>query len=317
MSMTTSLSANDISPSPGTVHVPYQPPLDWHAVMAFYRLRAVAGIEQIDGDVYVRSVRCRDEPAVIEVRNDATKHALIVTIRGGSLIAADEIARNLRRVFDLDADIGAIASHLSRDPFLAPSVGLRPAMRVPSHWGPFETAMRAVLGQQVTLAAAARLNARLVERAGRAFAEPNDGRPHLLFPEPRDVLDADLSNTGMPGARTRTLKAVADAFLAAPDLFERGSSVEDTVERLLRIKGIGPWTAHYIALRACREPDAFPAGDAGLLRGTAGADGQRPSVEQLVQRAEAWRPWRAYAAHHIWALDQERIFGQRSVTERS
>jgi AraC family transcriptional regulator of adaptative response / DNA-3-methyladenine glycosylase II len=112
---------------------------------------------------------------------------------------------------------------------------------------------------------------------------------------------------GMPGARTRALQAVAEAFVAVPDIFARSGSIEQTVARLAAIKGIGPWTAQYIALRACGEPDAFPASDVGLLRGMLDAQGQRPSPKALEARAEAWRPWRAYAAHHIWAADAEQM----------
>lgn len=102
---------------------------------------------------------------------------------------------------------------------------------------------------------------------------------------------------------------MTDAYLSTPALFDRGFSIEETVARLSKIKGIGPWTAHYIALRACREPDAFPAGDAGLLRGAASENGERPTAQALTHRAEAWRPWRAYAAHYIWALDEARGSG--------
>ncbi len=108
---------------------------------------------------------------------------------------------------------------------------------------------------------------------------------------------------GMPGARVATLKTVADAVLRDPQLFERGASLDETIARLRALRGIGDWTAHYIAMRACREPDAFPAGDVGLLRGAADASGIRPTPTALLARAEAWRPWRAYAAHHLWAAD--------------
>ena len=272
-------------------------------MMAFYAVRAVAGIERVVDGAYVRSVRIGGQAAIIEVRDRPTACELVVTVRNAPPGSGDEVTRRLRRAYDLDADLVAIAAHLSRDPFLGALIAARPAVRIPSHWEPFETAMRAILGQQVTLAAAARLSGRLVERAGPSIAGAEQGGPDRLFPDANEVLAADLSNMSMPGARIRALQAVASAFLAAPDLFERGASIEETVERLSAIKGIGPWTAQYIALRACGEPDAFPASDVGLLRGALDAEGLRPSPKALEARAEAWRPWRSYAAQHIWAAD--------------
>jgi AraC family transcriptional regulator of adaptative response / DNA-3-methyladenine glycosylase II len=118
---------------------------------------------------------------------------------------------------------------------------------------------------------------------------------------------------GMPGARVTTLKTVASAVLAEPRLFDRARSIDETIARLRAIRGIGDWTAHYIAMRACGEPDAFPASDVGLLRGAADATGHRPTPRQLLARAEAWRPWRAYAAHQLWARDASR---KRSLITR-
>jgi AraC family transcriptional regulator of adaptative response / DNA-3-methyladenine glycosylase II len=128
----------------------------------------------------------------------------------------------------------------------------------------------------------------------------------MIFPTPRQVLAADLSAMGMPGARIATLTAVAEAAIADPGLFERGASIEDTVARLRAVRGIGDWTAHYVAMRACGEPDAFPAGDVGLLRGAADAEGRRPTAAALLAKAEPWRPWRSYAAHQLWAADSAR-----------
>jgi AraC family transcriptional regulator of adaptative response / DNA-3-methyladenine glycosylase II len=126
-----------------------------------------------------------------------------------------------------------------------------------------------------------------------------------VFPSATQVAAADLSVLGMPKARRQTLTALAQAALADPRLFEPLATIEDTVARLCAIRGVGDWTAHYIALRAAREPDAFPSSDIGLLRGAADPSGERPSAAQLAARAERWRPWRAYAAQHLWAADSE------------
>lgn len=289
------------------IRLPYNPPFEWPVMLAFFRFRAITGIEHVPDDAYIRSVSLGGTHGILEVRHDAEASELVAVIATDAVGDSDCLVPRLRRTFDLDADLVAIAAHLSRDPFLAPLVASRPALRVPAHWEPFETAIRAILGQQVSLVAARRLNARLVERAGPVIGDPSDAHPHRLFPTPQQVLDADLSEMGMPGARVRTMQAVAEAFLADPELFRRSRTVEETVERLCAIKGIGPWTAQYIAIRACREPDGFPASDAGLLRGTADASGARPTPIDLTARAQVWRPYRAYAAHHIWAEDEANV----------
>ncbi|WP_249137369.1 DNA-3-methyladenine glycosylase family protein [Bradyrhizobium tropiciagri] len=294
-----------------TIRLSYQSPFDWPAMLAFFGFRAVEGVECVTDDAYIRTIRLGERHGTVEVRHAPESMELVATIYSRAAFKPDDVTSRLRRTFDLDADLACIGGHLSRDPFLARLIAIRPAIRVPGHWDPFETALRAVLGQQVSLVAARRLNARLVDRAGMVIGEPAATKPHRLFPTPQEVLAADMSNMGMPGARVRTLQAVSEAFLTDPRLFERSATVEETIERLCAIKGIGPWTAQYIAIRACREPDGFPAGDAGLLRGTATEDGTRPSVAELTRRAETWRPWRAYAAHHIWAEDEDKVIRQR------
>jgi AraC family transcriptional regulator of adaptative response / DNA-3-methyladenine glycosylase II len=212
----------------------------------------------------------------------------------------------LRRMFDLDADMEAIAAYLSRDPSMAVLTAARPMPRIPGGWDPFEIAVRTVAGQQVSIEAARRLNGRLVDRCGETLADCPFPALTRLFPTPQAVIVADLSDMGMPGARVATFRAVAEAVAADSCLFRTGASPEETVTRLRAIKGIGEWTAQYVAMRACRECDAFPAGDAGVLRGLADASGTRPKPADLLRRAEAWRPWRAYAAHCIWAEDEAR-----------
>lgn len=294
-----------------TIGLPYQPPFDWSAMLAFFSFRAIEGVEHVTKDAYLRTIRLGEHYGFVEVRHSPQRAELVATIHVNGTPTPDHALPRLRRTFDLDADMATISDHLSRDPFLKKLIALRPAIRVPAHWDPFETAMRAILGQQVSLVAARRLNARLVDRAGTVIGAPCVDQPHRLFPTPQQVLAADMSNMGMPGARVRTLQNVSEALLENPSLFDRGATVEETIDRLCAIKGIGPWTAQYIAIRACREPDGFPAGDAGLLRGTAAKDGQRLSAAELNLRAEKWRPWRAYAAHHIWADDEDKVIRRR------
>ncbi|MBA2305280.1 MAG: DNA-3-methyladenine glycosylase 2 family protein, partial [Acidobacteria bacterium] len=192
-----------------------------------------------------------------------------------------------------------------RDPTMARLVAVRPALRVFGGWDPLEVAMRSIIGQQVSVARARHLNGVLVERCGAALTGAHRSGLARLFPTAAQVVEADLTAMGMPGARAVTLKTVAAAAIDDPALFDRGASLDETVARLRELKGIGEWTAHYIAMRACREPDAFPASDVGLLRGAMEPDGRRPTPSALLERAKAWRPWRAYAAHQLWAADPD------------
>lgn len=285
-----------------TVQLRYRPPYDWDAMLAWLRARAVDGVEEVTGQVYRRTVVEDGEQGTVEVANLGGRDSLSVTIRFPRVRALPTIIARVRRVFDLGADVAAIGAHLAQDPLLAPLIAERPGLRAPGGWDGFELAVRAVLGQQVTLEAGRRLASQLVRLCGNAPSDaPSDDR-RLVFPGPSQVLAADLSALGMPNARKATLKAVAEAALAEPQLFGSLGGVDETVARLRGIRGVGDWTAQYIALRAARETDAFPASDVGLLRGAA-ERGQRPSPADLHGRAEAWRPWRAYAAQHLWAAD--------------
>jgi AraC family transcriptional regulator of adaptative response / DNA-3-methyladenine glycosylase II len=212
----------------------------------------------------------------------------------------------MRRVFDLAADPDSIAIQLAKDQALAPLVAARPGLRVPGAWDGFELAVRAVLGQQVTVAAAIRLAGKLVARYGEPLASP-DAETNLthVFPDAAVLARADLSTLatlGLPRSRAAALSTVAAAVVADPEIFAAGRSLEEAIAQLRSLPGVGEWTAQYIAMRQLREPDAFPAADIGLLRAMASSAGLRPSASELLARAERWRPWRAYAAQHLWAV---------------
>jgi AraC family transcriptional regulator, regulatory protein of adaptative response / DNA-3-methyladenine glycosylase II len=289
-----------------TVRLRYRPPYDWDAMLAFLRTRAIDGVERLDGERYVRSVAHDGEVGTVEIEHIAGRDSLAVTIRFPSVRALPAIIARVRRVFDLGADVASIGAHLAKDRLLAPLVARRPGLRVPGGWDGFELAVRAVLGQQVTVEAGRRLAMQLVAACGSAIpAQRGAADVSRVFPSAAQVAAADLSVLGMPKARRQTLTALAQAALADPRLFEPLATIEDTVARLCAIRGVGEWTAHYIALRAAREPDAFPSSDIGLLRGAARPGGERPSAAELLARAERWRPWRAYAAQHLWAADSE------------
>jgi AraC family transcriptional regulator of adaptative response / DNA-3-methyladenine glycosylase II len=293
------------------VRIRYRPPYDWDAMLAHLRARAVDGVEHVDAARYARTLVVGSVTGIVEVVHRPEIASLAATVRFSSIRPLPAIVAAVRRVFDVAADVGALGAHLARDPLLAPLVRDRPGLRTPGAWDGFELAVRAILGQQVSVEAARRLAGQLARtcgtRVGGAGSMGTDDRAlTLAFPTAAQIAGADLDPIGMPAARRRTIVAAARAALANPHLFEALGTVEETVARLRAIPGVGDWTAHYIALRAAGEPDAFPASDVGLLRGAAGACGSRPSPAELRARAERWRPWRAYAAQHLWTADARR-----------
>ena len=277
----------------------YQPPYDWEAMLRFLAARAIPGVEHVGESGWSRSIDIGGEQGTVSVR-PAEGNALSVTICFPKLTALPLIIARLRRVFDLAADPRSIATHLALDPALAPLIAARPGLRIPGAWDGFELALRAVLGQQITVSAARGLAGKLVAAHGVPLADPAGELTHV-FPRPEAVAEADLTTLGMPRARAASLSAVAAALIADPDLFGARRSLAEAIEKLRTIKGIGDWTANYIALRQFREPDAFPAADIGLMRALTDENGRRPTPRELSERAETWRPWRAYAAQHLWA----------------
>ncbi len=192
-----------------------------------------------------------------------------------------------------------IGAHLSQDARLAPLVARRPGLRAPGAWDGFELAVRAILGQQVTLQAARTLAGRLTAACGTRLDD--DDALNRAFPTPTQLAGADLGMMGLTTARAAALKTMARAAAENPRLFEPSASLDEAVARFRALQGVGEWTAQYIALRALREADAFPAADIGLMQGYAGEGQPRPTPKQLTEAAEAWRPWRAYAAQYLWA----------------
>ena len=276
----------------------YRPPYDWDAMLAFLRLRAIPGIEQVTDDAYARTICLDGAQGTVTVRPGAGD-ALQATVRFPRLQALPSIIARLRRVFDLASDPAAIAAQFADDPVMPALMQARPGLRVPGAWDGFELAMRAVLGQQITVAAAIRLAGKLVAAHGAPMAQPEGPLTHV-FPLPQAVAAAELAPLGMPRSRAATLSAVAAAAVADRHLFDAAGGLEDAVRRLRTIRGVGEWTAQYIALRQLREPDAFPHADIGLIRALEKLESRAYTPAQLLARSESWRPWRAYAAQHLW-----------------
>jgi AraC family transcriptional regulator of adaptative response / DNA-3-methyladenine glycosylase II len=285
-----------------TLKLSYRPPYDWPAMVAFLTDRAIPGVETVTPDRYARTLKVGGVAGVVLVEPE-TGDRLRVTAHFPDLRVLPEVIRRVRRVFDLAADPQAIGAHLSADPLLAPLVAARPGLRTAGAWDGFELAVRAVLGQQVTVVGARTLAGRLAAAFGEEVDDPIARELGLsrLFPDAERLIGRDIAAIGMPRARGAAIAGLAEAAHADRRLFEVGSTLEEATARLTALPGIGEWTAQYIALRAFREPDAFPHADLGLLRAMADSERRRPSPAELLARAEAWRPWRAYAAQHLWA----------------
>ena len=289
-----------------TLKLRYKPPYDWDGLIAFLKLRAIPGVELVTDDRYARTIELDGEMGTIAVSPVAADQ-LAVQVRFPRPSALPSILARVRRVFDLAADPTAINEHLAADPDLAPRIAARPGLRVPGAWDGFELAIRAILGQQITVHAAVLLAGKLAARYGEPLppAWAQEGLA-VAFPSPARLAAADLSGLPMPGARSRALGSMAAAAVADPTLFGPRQDLDTAIKALKALPGIGEWTAQYIAMRQLREPDAFPAADIGLMRALE-SDGVRPTPAQLLERAEAWRPWRAYAALHLWAGDAQVI----------
>ncbi len=276
-----------------------RPPFDSKALLTFFRARAIPGLEAVGEHYYARSLDIRGQPGLMICRPRADQPGLQVILRGPARQAILEVSARVRRLFDLDADLSTIADHLARDPLLHPVVTRHPGLRVPGCWDRFEFAVRAILGQQVSIAAARTLAGRLVASYGIPLPEDlvdGTGITHR-FPGPEDLAGQPLIRLGLPRNRADTLAQVAARF-ADPGFADLDGNT--LLEKLATVRGIGPWTLNYLALRGLGDPDAFPASDLGILKAAAHL-GYPTTPKTLIHHAERWRPWRAYAAQYLWA----------------
>jgi AraC family transcriptional regulator of adaptative response / DNA-3-methyladenine glycosylase II len=287
-----------------SVQLPYRKPYGWKQILGFFAGRATPGVELVTNGRYLRTVRTDSCCGIIEVRDaDGFVELTVHGIRTDALFAAVQKTRGL---FDLDAPIDDIASVLKRDAALRARLKRNRGIRVPGAWSGFELTIRAVLGQQVSVKAATTFAGRVAERYGEPINVPVDGItnvPDKLFPEPRTLVRARLESLGVIGSRAQTIRNVARAVVNGDLCFDATQSTEEFRKALTSIKGIGDWTAAYVAMRVLKDPDALPASDLGLLRAFDRLGRKRLSPAELSARAEAWRPWRAYAALLIWSSE--------------
>jgi AraC family transcriptional regulator of adaptative response / DNA-3-methyladenine glycosylase II len=280
------------SAGPCTLQLRFRPPYDYEALLGFLAKRAIAGVEHIAGDVYRRSFVLDGQPGWLEVKPHAS-HALTLRVEFVGPARLLHVVSRVRRMFDLDADPLAINSSLGKDPLLARLIKARPGLRVAGAWDGFELGVRAILGQQVSVAGASTLTARLAAKFGHPVPFQIDGLA-CTFPTADELVATDLA-IGIPASRADAIHEFARAVVSEALVFDGGHDAGTCVGRLCAIRGLGPWTAQYIAMRALSDPDAFPAGDLVLLRAAA-----IKTTAEMERHAERWRPWRAYAAMHIW-----------------
>lgn len=273
----------------------FRPPFQWHKLLEFLAPRAIPGVEAVEGESYIRNISLHGHTGNLTISLDPSGLALQARITFPEAKLLFVIIERLRRMFDLEADPADFAAHLKRDPLLARRIKSSPGLRVPGSWDGFELAVRAILGQQVSVKGATTLAGRLVANFGTRVA--HDSRLPYLFPSPETLAQADVARIGLPQKRADTIRNLARAVCDGRVSLQSIDNIEQFHLRLRAIPGIGDWTTQYIAMRALGEPDAFPAGDLGLLHGAS----MNKSIE-LAERAEAWRPWRAYAAMYLWQV---------------
>lgn len=300
------------------LRLPAQTPFAHAALADFFALRAVPGLERVDADGLWRSWQTAEGRGSLCI--GFGPKGVTLELAGQGTLPLQDLLTRVRRLTDLDADSSTIDGALARDPLLAQGVLALPGRRVPGLWDPFEGAVRAVLGQQVSVAAARTLTARLLRLCGAQTKLPAVGKAVrkdsewaqgpaattdlaaglMTFPGPAAVAAADLATLGIPAARRRALGHLAKACVTGE--LDFAAPLDHWRERLVALPGIGPWTVEYLCMRAGRDPDAFPAADL-VLRSRLGGAGRLASERAVRERAESWRPWRAYAVVQLWAAE--------------
>jgi AraC family transcriptional regulator of adaptative response / DNA-3-methyladenine glycosylase II len=272
--------------------------LDWDAMLAYMATRAIKGVEHVAGGIYRRTVSIAGDPGAIEVAM-AGPGQLRLTAHLPHWNGLIHVVQQVRHLFNLDADLPAAAAALRRDPLLAASIRSHDGLRVPGVWDPFEVGVRAIIGQQVSVAGASTIAGRLVERAGTPVPGLTPFGLTHLFPAPGTLATADLTGIGLTKTRVNAIRSFATAVDAGSLRLDGSLPLEELVRATAAVPGLGPWTANYLALRM-GEADAFPAGDLGLRRGLERLTGTAIAARDVAGIAERWRPWRAQAAIHLW-----------------
>lgn len=288
-----------------SVRLPYRKPFSWPAMLEFFAGRATPGVESVDGSCYRRTISVGGRHGVIAISPQKQSAYLTLTLTCVDTGALFEIVQRSREVFDLDAPIDEITTTLKRDAALRELIRKSPGIRVPGAWDGFELIVRAILGQQISVKAATTLAGRIANRYGEKLSlsvGSTDTGLSRIFPSAERLMRARFSNIGIVTSRAESIRRVAAAVVNGDLSFDVAQEPEEICRSLTAIKGVGDWTAQYAAMRALKNPDAFPSTDLGLLKahGSIENRGVHATPAGLLRRAEAWRPWRAYAALLLW-----------------
>jgi len=276
----------------------YRPPFDWQLMLAFFQHRQIHGMEHVDENSYQRNVKFSNCSGWLKVEHHKTKPALQLTVSLSDYSYLNNIIGRVRRMFDLDADIQLIHQQLNSHPKLAEAITKYPGLRLPGCWDIFEFSIRAILGQQISVKAATTL----AKRIALTYGEKNESLPEQIchsFPSVEALLAVDFQGLGLTQTRIATLQRWVSFYQDKNTIFEHYLSLTVLEQQLCEIKGIGPWTVNYIAMRGLSDPDAFPSADLGIIKALT-EDGKVPKNNDILALAEQWRPWRAYAAIYLW-----------------
>ncbi|MGB8543633.1 MAG: AlkA N-terminal domain-containing protein [Candidatus Acidiferrales bacterium] len=288
----------------------FRAPYHWNGMLTFLAKRAIPGVETVEQGAYRRSISLNGRHGYFEVSLQDGMDALAVRIQFPDPCSLFFIVERIRAMFDLGADWVDIARTLKSDPALAERVRGAPGLRVPGCWDGFELATRAIVGQVISVANATAISGRIARKFGTPFTAA--GKLTHLFPTPEVLASADLSTIGLTKARGETIRTLARAVCEGRIRFEGIVETDAFLARLCEISGIGTWTAQYVAMRALGEPDAFPAGDLGLLCAL-----NLTSSRELERRSEAWRPWRAYATMYLWnGFGENKVRANKAVSTK-
>ena len=278
-------------------HLRHRAPLAAEALLRFLGDRTIPGVESFDGTAFRRAIRTKDDRAAV-IELTAERHQVRLRILGEDGGDPSALVRSARRLLDLDADPSTVDAALSTDPVLRPLVRATPGIRLPGTVDGFELVVRAILGQQISVAAARTFAGRISATCGTPLDRPVDD-VHHLFPSAEQLSTSQLGGLGLTTAREATLRRVAELVTDGELDLSGDGDLDETRERLLAVRGIGPWTVAYVSMRALRDTDAFPVGDLGVRLGFE-ALGLSSAPAAMRDHAERWRPWRAYAVMHLW-----------------
>lgn len=281
-----------------TVLLSYRPPFDWPLMLSFFKNRQVNGMESVSDSSYQRSIAIEECTGWIDISHHKTKAALVMKVSLSNYKYLNNVITRVRRMFDLDADMTLIHKTLSKHPILNATIEKYPGLRLPGCWDIFEFSIRAILGQQISVKAATTMAKRITEKYGNEQSNlPKTCS--LIFPTIEALKTADFLDMGFTKTRIATLQRWIEYYEVNQDAIENYTSLEALEKELCSIKGIGPWTVNYLAMRGLSDPDAFPSADLGVIKALTIND-EKPNNKDIQSLAESWRPWRAYAAIYLW-----------------